>query len=57
MDPAFRHADQTHRMEAIDRDIERVGVGKADVLCGRMRYPAGYPDRILPGIQHPRQPE
>ena len=56
MHGALRHADQMTGL--IDRhgDFQRVRIGKAHVLAGKAGQSSRDIERILPCLQHPRQP-
>ena len=55
--PDFRHPDMFHRLGGGDRDQQRAGVRQPDVLTRVDHHPASDVARVLPRLEHPREPE
>ena len=56
MDAAFRHTDKMARLIRRHRNFQSAAIRHANILAGETHEPSGHIERILPGLQHPRQP-
>ena len=55
-DARFRHSDKLHRLLCRDRQLQRLGIGKANVLTCENHDPPRNETKVFTGVQHFRQP-
>ncbi len=56
MDVALRIPDVVTRLIGGDGKLQCTWVGKSDILRSKTRHTACHIERILPRLQHPREP-